>query len=417
MKQNKNSKADNKHRKSGAKPQTRLFKISNKQKKAVKKRASIPKTVQDTIPYDCVYANGIIETSPGTFTKSYLLQDVNFKIATQQEQENIFLRYGDLLNMFGHEVKVEVSIFNRSVDQDKFCESVLIKYKHDKLDTYRQEYNEILLNHMQEGRNNLMHEKYITISIEADNIEAAINTFTRLDAEVSAAIKRINGCETFPMTTAERLNILYDIYNIDAELPFCAKAMIDGQEAETFNLEWVKKLGITTKDVIGPASIRFNKDHFIMDDKYGRVLFLDNLPTILSTDLICDLNDIACNMLTSIHFEALRQDRSMKLIRNQIVNINSNVIDAQKRAARSGYSPELISPDLLKAQEEANRILTDMTSRNQKMYLVTVVVTLFADSIEELEKLTKSIQTIAAKYLCSVNKLNYQQEQGGKTAR
>lgn len=414
MKQN--SKADNKRGKSGTKPQTGLFKISNKQKKAVKKRASIPKTVQDTIPYECVYANGIIETSPGTFTKSYLLQDVNFKIATQQEQENIFLRYGDLLNMFGHEVKVEVSIFNRSVDQDKFCESVLIKYKHDELDTYRQEYNDILVSHMQEGRNNLMHEKYITISIEAENIEAAINTFTRLDAEVSAAIKRINGCETFPMTTAERLNILYDIYNIDAELPFYAKATIDGQEAETFNLEWVKKLGITTKDVIGPASIRFNKDYFTLGDKYGRVLFLDNLPTILSTDLICDLNDIACNMLTSIHFEPIRQDKSMKLIRNQMVNINSNVIDAQKRAAKSGYSPDLISPDLLKAQEEANRILTDMTSRNQKMYLVTVVVTLFADSTEELEKLTKSIQTIAAKYLCSMKKLNYQQEQGLTTA-
>ena len=408
------SQKKSKDNKAKSKSSTSLLSAKDKSNKktSTKKTNVIPKTVQDSIPYFAVYPNGIIETSPGIYTKSYFLEDVNFKIATQEEQENIFCRYGDLLNMFGHEVKIEVSLFNRNINKEKFYENVLMKYQNDSLDTYREEANSILMDHMSEGRNNLAHEKYLTLSIEAEYIEDAVSHFSRLDAEVSAAVKRINSCETYPMTATERLNVLYDIYNSSSEIPFNNKANIDGHEAKSFSLDWLKQLGITTKDVIGPESIRFNKDHFILGDTYGRVLFLDNLPTYLSTDLICDLNELACNMVTSIHFESLRQDKSLKLIRNQIVNINSNVIDAQKKAAKSGYSADLISPDLLKAQEEAGRLMTDMTSRNQKMFFVTVALVHFADSLEELEKFTKSIQTTAQKYLCTMKKLNYQQEPG-----
>lgn len=393
-----------------------VFALSKKKKKEIKQRVAIPKTVQETIPYRCVYANGIIETRPGVFTKSYALQDVNFKIASREEQENIFLRYGDLLNMFTYDVTVEVTIFNRNVNRERFCKNVLIEHRGDDLDVYVEEQNKILMDHMQEGRNNIIHEKYITLSIRAEDISAATNQFVRLDTELSTAIKRINGADTAPMTLAERLGVLYDIYNTDSDLPFYTKVMVDGNESETFNVEWLKQLGITSKDLIGPESMDFSTGHFMVGDKYGRVLFLQNLPTILSTDFMTELNDLECNMVTSVHFEPLRQDKTMKLIRNQIVNINSNVVDAQKRASRSGYSADLISPDLLKAQEEANKLLTDMTSRNQKMYLVTLVVMILADTLDELDKYTQSLQTVAQRHLCTIKKLNYQQEAGLATA-
>lgn len=406
-----NSQKDNSKKKSS------LFAPSsgNAKKKSTADK-KIPKSSQDTIPYTCVYDNGIIETSPGVFTKSYALEDVNFKIATQQEQENIFLRYGELLNMFSHDIGVEVSVFNRSVDKDKFYQDVLLKYKNDKLDTYREEANNILISHMSEGKNNLTHERYLTLSIECEGIDEAVTKFSRLDTEVSAAVKKINGVDTFPISIKDRLNILYDIYNLDSPIAFDAKAQIDGHLSEAFNLEHIKKLGMTTKDVICPDSMTFARDYFEFGDKFGRVLFLDNLPTFLSTDFISEINSIPCNLITSMHFEPIRQDKAMKLVNNQIVNINSNVIDAQKKAAKSGYSAELISPSLMKAKEEASKTLDDMTSRNQKLYMVTVVIAHFADSLEELDKQTETIMAAGSKYLCSIRKLSWQQEQGLTTA-
>jgi len=388
--------------------------VNSTEKKNKKSKKSmigkIPKTVQESIPYQRVYKNGIIETDLGVYTKSYLLSDVNFQIATQEEQENIFCFYGDLLNTFGSEVGVEITIYNRNIDQEMFCENTMLQPKHDNMNYLREEYNQMLRNKMAEGRNNMRKEKYLTLTIHANGIEEAVSTFSRLDGEVSSAVKKITGSETKPMTSLERLNLLYDIYNVGNETAFLRKMKIDGKQAVSFDFDHMMELGLTTKDVIGPEGMKFDSQYFMVGDKYARTMYLDNLPTFLSTEILSDISNAPCNLLLSVHYESLRQDKSIALVRNQMVNINSNVVEAQKRATKNGYSAELISPTLINAQNEAARLMQDMTKRNQKLFLVTVVATIFADSKEELEKLTSDIQTTVSKYLCQLKKLFYQQE-------
>ena len=392
-----------------------LFGQSNKKPKQ-KGLMDAPKTVQQSIPYTNVYTNGIIETLPGNFTKCYLLHDVNFKTAADEEQETIFNNFGTLLNTFGSEVKAEITIFNRNIDQEKFKENTLLKMTGDKFDSYREEYNAILISKINEGRNNIIHEKYLTVSLEANGIDEAVTTFSRLDTEISANIKKINGVETLPMTTEERLSLLHDIYNQDLQGAFPQKGKVQGHNSTTFDLQWLKKQGITTKEIIAPPSMLWETQYFMLGNTYARTLYLDNLPTYLSTDLLPEISSVPCNMLLSVHYDSMPQDKAIKLIRNQTVNINSNVVDAQKKATRSGYSAELISPELLKAQREAERIMSDITSRNQKMFLVTTVVTVFAETLEELEKNTQSVQTVAQRFLCQFKPLRFQQEPGFATS-
>ena len=386
-----------------------------KPKKKGKKEKGLldaPQTVQQTIPYMSVYSNGIIETVPGTYTKCYLLHDVNFKTATDEEQETIFTDYGNLLNTFGHEVKAEITIFNRNIDQEKFRQNTLLKMQNDGFDTYREEYNKILEAKINEGRNNIVHEKYLTVGINANGIDEAVITFSRLDTEIAARVKKVNGAETLPMSIEERLAVLYDIYNLDSETPFNTKMNVKGHEAKNFDLAWLKKQGITTKDIIAPPSMYFQPNYFKSGETFARTLYIDNLPTFLSTDLLPELSAVACNMLVSVHFDSMKQDKAIKLIRNQTVNINSNVVDAQKKASRAGYSADLISPELLKSQREAERIMGDITSRNQKLFLLTMVVTVFAEDKETLDKNTKAVQSVASRFLCTLKPLAYQQEPG-----
>lgn len=400
-------------KKGSSKTDKKSAKNSKKNKNNAKNAAGmVPKTVQESIPYTRVYENGIIETDKGVFSKSYYLGDVNFQIAAQEEQEEIFLSYSDLLNSFGAGVKIQISINNRNIDQEEFANTVLLKPHKDTLNEYREEYNEMLKTKMQEGHNNMRREKYITLSIEAESIEAAVTQFAHLDGEVSNAIKKITQSETKAMTMIERLSILHDIYNIDAPEPLYKTGVVEKHEVESFNFDHMIAQGLTTKDIIGPASMEVKKDYIKLGDTYARVLFLDNLPTFLSTNILPELTDVSCNMLLSVLYESIPQDKAMKIIRNQIVNINSNVIDAQKKATKSGYSADLISPDLLRAQMESNRILSDMTKRNQKLFLTTIIITHFAESIDELDKQTQSINTVASKHLCQLKKLNYQQEAG-----
>lgn len=408
---------DKEEKKSKKKSSSGKKAASNKAFGAVKKTlgTKIPKTVQETIPYYSVYKNGIIETEPGVFSKSYLLFDANFKIATDEDQKTIFISFGKLLNMFGPSVHAEITVFNKNIDINRFRKEILLKMKGDDLDKYREESNEILLAKITEGKNSVTQEKYLTLSIEADGIESAMSTFGRLDTEVSTAVKAINGSDAPPLSIEERLLILYNIYNMDgATLPI--DKQINGKNVESFNLSALRKMGLTTKDVIAPPSIVFSKDYMQIGDKYARAMFLDNLPSFLTTDVIPELTSVECNMLTSIHYESLRQDKTIKLIRNQIVNINSNVLEAQKKAARSGYSAELISTDLANAQDEATKLMEDITTRNQKMFLVSLVCTIFADTLDELNKYAETLQTIASKHLCQLKNLSFQQEYGFATS-
>ena len=133
-------------------------------KKGKKNGIIVPRTVQDTIPYVAVYKNGIIETEPGVFTKTYRLEDVNFKIATDEAQATIFEHYVDFLNTFDYDVRLQLVIYNRNMDERHVRERILLPYR-DTLNALREEYNEMLKDKMSEGRNNITKEKDVTVSI------------------------------------------------------------------------------------------------------------------------------------------------------------------------------------------------------------------------------------------------------------
>lgn len=396
-------------------PQKKSGKLAKKSKsKAARIKAiEVPKTVQQSIPYKTVYVNGIIEPETGLFTKCYKLTDANFRTATQEAQEEMYFAYGDLLNYFSPDVRPQFVIFNRSIDREQFAEDTLLVEREDDYNHLRKDMNGVLMSKISEGQNNIVQEKYLVVTVKADNIELANGTFARVDREVSAYLKKINSVSTIPMTLQERLELLYNIYNQDTDMPFFKKMNIDGMESRTFSLEWMHYLGLTTKDIIGPSSLSFQKsDSFRVGDKYARALYIKNLPTQLSAEVLADIADIPCNAITSVHFAPMRQDEGIKLVRNQMLEINRNMAEAAKRAAKSGLTPDMVSPDLTQAKRDADKAYDDITVRDQKTILMTVIMTIFADDMDDLDKYTKIAQNNAEKHLCTLLKLNSQQERG-----
>lgn len=379
-----------------------------RKKQGIKQEAAT--TLQATIPYRAVYNNGVIETGKGMFTKSYMLKDVNYQAAKIEDQQTMFLKYSELLNSFDQNVQLQISINNRNIDQERFKEDTLLPLKGNDLDIYIDEYNDMLVDKMSKGKNNTARDKYLTISVEAENFEAACGIFSRIDAEIVNATKKIGGSEAKELSTVERLAILHNLLNVGHENEF----EVANEDAE----QWLKDLvmkGWDTKDVIVPHGIEFKDDHIIIGDKFARVLYLKELPSYLPDVIISDLTDFEHNMITSMNISVIPQDRALKLVRNQMTNINSNIVDRQQKAARSGYDPNLIGHELKKAQEDANELLENLTSKDQKMFQMTFVMMHFADSLEQLNKDTESIVTVGRKYSCEIKKLSTQQEIGFKS--
>lgn len=225
-------------------------------KKTPKEPTRIPKTVQDSIPYLGAYENGIIQVSARGYSRMYALSDINFSIESMDEQRAIFGKYSEFIGSFGPEVQMQVVVHNKSISSSEFEQNVLIGMKNDSLNEYREEMNNMLIDKMAVARNNIIHNKYLVVYIEADDIEAAKNTFSRLDSSISSGLKKLIGTDVAPCSIRERLSNLYDIYHVDSDIPFYQKLkMRDGRISETFNLKELKKRGLTTKDEAALGSI------------------------------------------------------------------------------------------------------------------------------------------------------------------
>lgn len=369
----------------------------------------VPKSVQDSIPYIQVYQNGIIEGTPGYFTKSYRLEDIDFKTAADNIEDLIFNTFGQLINTLDAKMCIQFTINNQRISKKEFEKKILSHLKGDALDELREEYNQILKDKLKEGRSNIKNVKYMTVCVESESIDSVIGQFSQLDAELSATIKKISGGETLPMSLLERLELLYDLLNRDSETSFYQR---NGDGTESFNYKVMKKRGLTTKDCIAPMSIQFGKNYMKLGKKYARVLQLSTLPTKLSTDMLADVIELPLDMVTTVNLQPVEPDQAEKLIQRQLTKTKKDVMEAQKTAAKNGYSPDLIPEKTKNAYENAQIMSDELNHGDQKMFLVNVLVMHYANSKEDLDRDTKAIRQSVEKHLCKFKVLSTMQELG-----
>ena len=193
-------------------------------KKAAAKRI-VPKTVQQSIPYIRVYDDtntngGIIETADGVFTKSYVISDTNYSDAGEERQESILQSFEKILSEFSIDCSYEITVNTRTIDQNEFNRKVLIQYQNNELDELRMQHNELVLEMMQEGKNNLKAEKYLTIAVNCETLEEALRKFAGIEKTLNLRFKKINQTGIEALSLFDRLEILHDIYNNGQEGTF-----------------------------------------------------------------------------------------------------------------------------------------------------------------------------------------------------
>ena len=241
-----------------------------------KGKFTIPKTVQDTIPIKAVYADGIFLVGDEQYSKTYQFTDINYSVASDDDQRDMFLDYSAFLNSFDDEATTKITINNRSVNRKDIEKELVIPYMQDNLDGYRKEYNDMVVDKAM-GSTSIVQEKYITVTVHKDSYEEAKAYFSRIETEFAARLKKL-GSKLIDFDVNDRLHILHDFYRIDEDEPF------------NFDLNQVNKKGHSFKDTICPDSFEFKRDYFRMGDKYGRVIFLREYASGISDKFVITRN-------------------------------------------------------------------------------------------------------------------------------
>ena len=356
-------------------------------------------TAQQTIPYLAMYPDGICKVTEKKYSKSIAYDDINYQLAQADDKTAIFENWCDFLNYFDATVSVQLSFINRGTRSGGAEEVIAIPAQNDAFNSIRTEYADMLKHQLAKGNNGFVKSKYITFSVEADNLNAAKARLARIETDILNNFK-VLGAAARPMTGYERLEALHSVFHPEGE-PF------------RFSWDWLTPSGLATKDFIAPSSFRFGEGrYFRMGRKIGAVSFLEILAPELNDRMLADILDLETGIVVNLHIKSIDQTEAIKTIKRKITDLDKMKIEEQKKAVRSGYDMDIIPSDLAMFGGEAKNLLQDLQSRNERMFLLTFLVVNMADTKRKLENDIFAAAGIAQKYNCALTRLDYQQEAG-----
>ena len=380
-------------------------KLSRAERKAVQVAISRAKrtdkkeiSAQDSIPYLQIRVDGICQVTPTHFTKTIQFRDINYQLSDNEDKQAIFDGWCDFLNYFDSSIKFQFSFVNLTALRESFARAIPLRS--DQFESIQRELSKIIQEQQAKGNNGIVKTKYLTFGIDADNIRSAKPRLERIETDILNNFKRL-GVSAEVLNGQERLRVLHDILRMDTPEPF------------TFRWEDLPRSGLSTKDYIAPSSFLFSRaKDFRMGKKFASVSFLQILAPELSDRILKDFLDIESNIVVNIHVQSVDQVSAIKTIKRTITDLDKSKIEEQKKAVRAGYDMDIIPSDLATYGAEAKKLLSDLQSRNQRMFLVTFLILNTADNKRQLDNNVFQTNSIAQKYNCQLTQLDYQQEEG-----
>ena len=347
-----------------------------------------------------MWPDGICRVSENHYTKTIQFQDINYQLSQNEDKSAIFDGWCDFLNYFDSSIRFQLSFLNLAASKETFARAISIPLQGDDFDSIRTEYTTMLQNQLARGNNGLIKTKYLTFGVDADSIKTAKPRLERIETDILNNFKRL-GVAAEPLDGKARLSQLHSIFRMDEQEPF------------RFEWSWLAPSGLSTKDFIAPSSFEFRTGkQFRMGKKYGAVSFLQILAPELNDRLLADFLDMESSLIVSLHIQSIDQVKAIKTVKRKITDLDRAKIEEQKKAVRAGYDMDIIPSDLATYGGEAKKLLQDLQSRNERMFLVTFLVLNTADNLRQLGNNVFQAGSIAQKYNRQLTRLDFQQEEG-----
>ncbi len=382
-----------------------LTKEEKKQVKEIIKKAKkddgVPRTAQQSIPFDRMFQNGICRVGEDYYTKTIQFQDINYQLALQDDKTEIFEEWCSFLNFFDSSVHFELSFMNMATDADGFRRSIMIPHQKDEFNSVRDEYSTMLFQQMEAGNNGLTKTKYLTFGIHAKSMKNAKPRLTHIEMDIMNNFKRL-GVVAKTLDGKERLELMHSVFH-----------MGDDKEKFRFDWKWLVGSGLSVKDFIAPSAFAFKTGRvFQMGPTFGTMSFLSITASDISDRMLADFLSMESSQIVSMHIQSVDQNDAIKKVKHTITELDRSKIEEQKKAVRAGYDMDIIPSDLATYGKDAKALLKELQSQNERMFLLTFLVMNTGKTEQELENNFFQANSIAQKHNCNLIRLDFQQEQG-----
>ncbi len=354
-------------------------------------------TVEDTIPYLRMFSDGICQLDERRYSKTIAFQDINYQLALEEDRDLIFNQFANFLNSFDPSVHIELNYVNQMGRNKDLQDAIKIADKNDGYDEVRKEFREMLKMQLNKGNNGLKKMKFVTFTIEADNLDQAKANLNRLEVDILSNFKAM-GVRAESLDGEERLRLIHDMLNPDEDF--------------NFSYQYLKKKE-STKSYITPKVFNFAPAEIFKFGKHiGSTTHFQILASELSDKMLSELLNIEDNIYIGFHIDVIEQTEAVKIIKRKNTDIDKMKIEEQKKAIRAGYDMDIIPSDINTYGNDVKSMLSDLQNRDERLFLVTIVIMNYARTIQKVENTIAQISSIANKNNCQVKRLTHMQEQG-----
>ena len=365
-----------------------------------KRDDGIPRTAQQSIPFQRMFPDGICRVSDRYYTKTIQYQDINYQLAQQEDKTAIFEEWCSFLNFFDSSIHFELSFMNMATDAEVFEKNIRIPLRNDHFNSVRSEYSQMLKTQLAQGNNGLTKTKYITFGIEAESMREAKPRLDHVQTNLMNNFKRL-GVVAKVLNGKDRLQLMHAMFHMGDNDRFY------------FDWSWLAGSGLSVKDFIAPTFFSFPGGRtFTMGSLHGAMSYLQITASDLSDQLLKDFLDMETSEIVTMHIQSVDQTAAIKQIKHTITELDRSKIEEQKKAVRAGYDMDIIPSDLATYGKDAKALLKELQSQNERMFLITFLIMNTGKTEQELENNVFQASSIAQKHNCNLRRLDFQQEQG-----
>ena len=371
-------------------------KTYSKHKKTRKAKEEVLPTTVNTLLYQGLFPNGLMQVTPDYFSQSYLLGDVNYQTVGLEDKGAIMETYSDLINSLDDKTNFQLTIFNQRVNLDKFRKGVLYPLHEDGYDTYREELNRIMENNLEAGENNFSAVKFISFGKSDQNPKLAYRSLSQIGEYFKSGFSEIDA--NFTLLSGEgRVNHLADMLRGENHLPFTYQDLV--------------RSGQTTKHFIAPTSLSFKHKNYVeIDDRLLQIVYVRDYGMELGDKFLRELMQSDLEVMISLHAKGAAKSEAMTKLRTKKTLMESQKIGEQQKMARSGVYLEKVSQVLESNIDEADELIKTMTQTGDKLFDTLFLIGVFADDEDQLKHSLDIIKQVAGSNDLVIDNLTFMQE-------
>lgn len=370
--------------------------MTNKKEKVKDKKEEVLPSTANTLSYQALYQNGLMQVKEDYFSQSYLLGDVNYQTVGLEDKGAIIEKYSDLINSLDDQTNFQLTIFNKRLNLEKFRQSVLYEEKEDGYDSYRKELNRMMNQNLDSGENNFSAVKLISFGRKDTNPKQAYRSLSQIGEYFKSGFSEIDA-RFESLAGEERVNLLADMLRGENHLPFSYRDLT--------------RSGQTTRHFIAPNLLDFkNKNYLQINDRLLQIVYVRDYGMELGDQFIRDLMQGDLELIVSLHAQSSTKADAMKKLRTKKTLMESQKIGEQQKLARTGIYLEKVGHVLESNIDEAEELLKTMTETGDKLFQTVFLIGVFGQDEEELKQALDTIQQVAGSNDLMIDKLPYMQE-------